>query len=257
MKFTSQLFAIIICMSLVTIGQAQDKLTAEQRYKLSQKTEVYSPVPPKVTAGYNNMPPSDAIVLFDGKNLDQHWVNSNGGGAPTWTVGEGRVTCKPGTGGLNTKQSFGDCQLHIEWRTPVDTAGQVGQQRGNSGVFLMGRYEVQVLDNYNNPTYTNGQAGSVYKQYVPLVNVCRPPGEWQSYDIIFKAPVFKDDGSLQSPAYVTVLHNGVLVQNHVEIKGPTVWIGTPPYEKHEAKLPIHLQDHGNHIAYRNIWIREL
>jgi len=157
---------------------------------------------------------------------------------------------------MKTKQNFGDCQLHIEWRTPIDTAGMEGQARGNSGVFFMEQYEVQVLDNYKNPTYTNGQAASVYKQHVPLVNACRPPGEWQSYDIIFKAPRFNDDGTVKSKAYVTVIHNGVLVQNHVEIQGPTAWIGHPPYKKH-GKLPISLQDHGNQIAYRNIWIREL
>ena len=253
--FHFSLTFVFILFSVASFAQG-DNLTPEERYKLSQKTEVYSPVPTKISAGYNNAPPSDAIVLFDGTNLDM-WENDRQTGGPaTWTVDGGRVTCKPGTGGMKTKQNFGDCQLHIEWKTPIDTTGQKGQARGNSGVFFMGQYEVQVLDNYNNPTYTNGQAASVYKQHVPLVNACRPPGEWQTYDIIFTAPRFNEDGTVKSKAYVTVLHNGVLAQNHAEIQGPTAWIGKPPYKKH-GKLPISLQDHGNHIAYRNIWIREL
>lgn len=161
-----------------------------------------------------------------------------------------------GTGNIQTKQGFGDCQLHIEWRTPAEVKGE-GQMRGNSGIFFMGLYELQVLDNYNNRTYSNGQAGSIYKQRIPLVNACRPPGEWQTYDVIFTAPRFNGDGTVKSAARITVLHNGVLVQNDVEIWGPSEYIGIAKYKTHADKLPIELQDHGNPTSYRNIWIREL
>lgn len=223
--------------------------------KAPQDTEVWEPEPPVVTPGTHCTPPSDAVVLFDGQDLSQ-WENTKGEAA-AWTVHEGIVTCKPRTGAIRTKQGFGDCQLHLEWKTPVDTAGLKGQARGNSGVFLQGKYEVQVLDSYKNRTYSNGQAASIYKQHIPLVNASRPPGEWQSYDIFYTAPRFNDNGTLKSPAYITVLHNGILVQHHSEVKGPTVYIGDPKYEAHEDKLPLSLQDHGNHISYRNIWIREL
>ena len=163
---------------------------------------------------------------------------------------------KPETGNIQTKQGFGSCQLHIEWRTPYVVKGD-GQGRGNSGIFFMGRYELQVLDNYNNRTYSNGQAGSMYKQRMPLVNVCRPPGEWQSYDVIFTAPQFNTDSTLRSAARITVFQNGVLVQNNIELWGSTEYIGTPKYTMHSNKEPLILQDHGNLVAYRNIWIREL
>jgi hypothetical protein len=166
------------------------------------------------------------------------------------------MTAIKDAGDIRTKRGFGDCQLHIEWRTPAEVKGE-GQGRGNSGVFLMGRYELQVLDSYNNSTYVNGQAGSMYKQYIPLVNVCRPPGEWQSYDVIFTAPQFNADSSLKSPARVTVLQNGVLVQNNVTLWGNTVNEGIPQYIMHPGKLPLVLQDHGDPVSYRNIWIREL
>ena len=218
-------------------------------------TEVWTPVPAVVTPGVGSAPPSDAIVLFDGKDLAQ-WERAQDGTAPRWTIDKGVVTGGGGAGDIRTRRGFGDCQLHIEWRTPATVEGE-GQGRGNSGVYLMGRYEVQVLDSYNNPTYSNGQAASIYKQGIPLVNASRPPGEWQSYDIFFRAPHFNADGSLKSPAYVTVVHNGVLVQDHFEIKGGTVYIGQPKYEKHGDREPLQLQDHGNPVAYRNIWIREL
>lgn len=217
-------------------------------------TEVWTPVPPVVTPGDNGTAPSDAIVLFDGKNLDE-WTNEKGDTAG-WTVHDGFVTIKPGTGSIISKKQFADCQLHIEWQTPAEVEGE-GQERGNSGVYLQNRYELQVLDSYNNPTYTNGQAGSIYKQYVPLVNSSRKPGEWQSYDIIYTAPRFNDDGTLRSPAYITVLQNDVLIQNHVEIKGSTLHVGQPKYEKHPFRQPILLQNHGNPVSYRNIWIRDL
>ncbi|HSR38972.1 MAG TPA: DUF1080 domain-containing protein [Phnomibacter sp.] len=218
-------------------------------------TEVWEPKVPVVTPGKSNADaPSDAIVLFDGKTLSQ-WESSKGGEV-TWTIADGAMTVKPGSGEIRTKQGFGDCQLHIEWRTPQVVKGE-GQFRGNSGIFLMGRYELQVLDSYNNTTYSNGQAGSIYKQRLPLVNASRPPGEWQTYDIIFTAPVFYEDGRVKEAARITVFHNGVLVQNNVEIWGNTQYIGVANYEKHAEKLPIALQDHGDLVSFRNIWIRPL
>jgi len=210
-------------------------------------TEVWEPVPPVVDASAGQ-PPSDAIVLFDGTDLSE-W---NGG----WKVEGGAVTVAPGTGNLTTKRSFGDVQLHIEWKTPIAIEGE-GQGRGNSGVFLMERYELQVLDSYQNVTYANGQAGSIYKQHIPLVNASRPPGAWQTYDVIFMAPRFGDGGAVTQPATFTVFHNGVLIQNHAAVAGSTVFVGEPQYEPHEAKLPLMLQDHSNPVSYRNIWVREL
>jgi hypothetical protein len=217
-------------------------------------TEVWSPVPRVVTPGIGSAPPSDAIVLFDGRNLSE-WQQVDGGPAK-WSVANGAVTVTKGTGGIQTKRGFGDCQLHIEWRTPAKVEGE-GQERGNSGVFFQGRYEIQVLDSYQNATFSNGQAASVYKQYIPLVNASRKPGEWQSYDIIFRAPRFAGDGRVMTPGFFTVLHNGVLVQDHVELKGRTVNTGAPSYERHNPKEPLMLQDHGYPVSYRNVWIREL
>lgn len=218
-------------------------------------TELWEPKAPLVTPGKTNADaPSDAIVLFDGKDFSK-WEATKGGEAG-WTISDGAMTVKPGAGEIRTRQGFGDCQLHIEWRTPAVVKGE-GQGRGNSGIFLMGRYELQVLDSYNNTTYSNGQAGSIYKQRIPLVNASRQPGEWQAYDIIFTAPVFYEDGRVKSAARITVFHNGVLVQNNVEIWGNTQYIGVANYEKHADKLPIALQDHGDLVSYRNIWIRPL
>lgn len=218
-----------------------------------QDTEVWEPQPVKVTPGTGTSAPSDAIVLFDGKNLD-NWVSEKGGAAP-WTIKDGAMTVAPGKGGIKTKASFGDFQLHIEWRSPSVVKGE-GQGRGNSGIFLQEQYELQVLDNYNNKTYANGQAGSLYKQGIPLVNACRQPGEWQVYDVIYTAPRFKGDGTVESPARVTVIHNGVLVQNNYELLGKTLYIGKPYYEKH-GELPLALQDHGDLVSFRNIWLRKL
>ena len=220
-----------------------------------EETEYWSPVPKVIQAPADGIP-SDAIVLFDGKNLDA-WESEKTPGEPApWKLVDGAAVVVPKAGGIKTKQAFGDVQLHVEWRTPTEIVGK-SQGRGNSGVFLMGLYEVQVLDSYENPTYVNGQAGSVYKQHPPLVNVTRKPGEWQTYDIIWEAPRFGADGKLTRPAYVTVLHNGVLVQNHSELTGPTQWRGKSPFKAHPAKLPLALQEHGNPVQYRNIWIREL
>jgi hypothetical protein len=218
-------------------------------------SEYYTPAAPVVTPGKTAQdPPSDAIILFNGKDLSQ-WQNGKGGAAP-WTLEGDAMVVKPGSGGIQTKRGFGDCQLHIEFRTPAQVSGE-GQGRGNSGIFLMDRYELQVLDNYKNTTYVNGQAGSIYKQLPPLVNACKGPGEWQTYDVIFTAPRFYADGRLQSQARITVLHNGVLVQNNMTLWGTSEFVGSPVYKKHGDKEPITLQDHGNLVAFRNIWIREL
>ena len=214
--------------------------------------------PPKdepkiIDAGPVGGPPADAIVLFDGKDLSK-WKGEKGGEA-RWRVEDG-VAIVNGTGSIATKEEFGDCQLHVEWATPAAVKGE-GQGRGNSGVYLQGRYEVQVLDSYKNKTYYHGQAGAVYKQYAPLVNACRKPGEWQTYDIVYHAPRFDADGSVTKRATITVLHNGVLIQDHVEILGATNPAGAPKYAVHAMKQPLLFQDHGNPVRYRNIWIRPL
>jgi Domain of Unknown Function (DUF1080) len=219
-----------------------------------EETEDWSRKPAVVTPGKNNLPPSDAIILYSGKQDLIKWQEENGG--PVRWLASDSLTVTEKTGSIQTKQAFGDCQLHVEWRTPSEVKGK-GQGRGNSGVFLMNKYEVQVLDSWENETYYNGQAGSVYKQYIPLVNASTPPGIWQTYDIFFTAPKFKADSTLQSPGYITVVHNGILIQNHVELKGPTENIGKPVYKYHDARLPLGLQNHGNPVSFRNIWIREL
>jgi len=219
------------------------------------------PLPPVVNPGTAStqdqpgVPPSDATVLFDGKDLSA-WVAMDG--SPTkWIVKDGALECVPGSGYVRSLQSFGDCQLHVEWATPTTVKGD-SQGRGNSGVFFgYDRYEIQVLDSYENKTYADGSAASIYGQYPPLVNATRPPGQWQTYDLIWTAPRFDADGKLLSKAYVTVIHNGVLVQNHVEFTGPDPWIGRPPYKAHPERLPIAFQDHGNPVRFRNIWVREL
>src|SRR5690554_2782310 len=221
-----------------------------------EATEFWEPEPRVVTPGESNHPPpSDAIVLFDGKSLDS-WKSTGKSTAAPWKIENGVFTVVPRTGGIETKESFGDVQVHLEWRSPSVIKGE-GQGRGNSGFFLMGKYEVQILDSYNNRTYSNGQAASIYKQQPPLVNAMRPPGEWNTYDIFFTGPRFNDDGILLVPAKVTIIHNGILVQNAVEIKGPTEYIGIPNYQAHPAELPIQLQDHGDEVSFRNIWVRKL
>jgi hypothetical protein len=192
--------------------------------------------------------PSDAVVLFDGKDKS-HWL-----GAEKWHVEEGALISGPGA--IRSKEQFGDCQLHIEFATDTNITGE-GQGRSNSGVFLMGIYEVQVLDSYENETYFDGQCGAIYKQHPPLVNASRKPGEWQTYDIIWKAPRFDEEGKLLSPAFITVLHNGVLIQNHFQLEGDTPYHRAPEYKKHGDKGPIGLQYHGNKVRFRNIWVREI
>ena len=239
-------------------------------------SEEWDPVPEKVTPGRITSAPSDAKILFDGSDLEswhnpkyeygarmdhvesvlnarltaQEYTNAE------WLVRDGAMIVKPGSGAIETKQSFGDMQLHIEWLSPEDP-GKKDQMYSNSGIFLMSLYEIQVLNSYENSTYSNGQAGAMYKQKRPLVNSSRPPGEWQSYDIIFTAPKFDSSDELISPAYITAFHNGVLIQNHTELKGPCVYIGQAHYIPHPDKMPLLLQDHGDKVRFRNIWVREL
>jgi len=205
--------------------------------------------PPIVDPGDASTAPDDAIVLFDGTDLSA-WKHGDG-----WSIKDEAVVCGGGDG-MQSKQAFGDCQLHLEFASPSKVKGK-GQGRGNSGVYLMGKYEIQILDSYENTTYYDGQCGAVYKQYPPLVNASRPPGEWQTYDIIFTAPRFDDEGAVESPGYLTVLHNGVLIQNDVELQGGTFWHKPPSYTAHDSKLPISLQNHGNPVRFRNIWVREV
>ena len=236
-----------------------NSVNAQQNSK-PKDSEIWSPVP-KIVSFQNT--PDDAIILFNGGNLDQ-WISVKDKSAAKWIVKDNTFTVNKGTGNIETKQSFTNYQLHIEWLIPSYITGS-GQARGNSGLFLASTgkgdngYELQLLDSYNNRTYSNGQAGSIYKQAIPLVNASKKPGEWQTYDVIWNAPVFNENGSLKSAARVTVLHNGILIQNNVELKGETAFIGTPTYKNH-GPSPIKLQDHGDPsepISFRNIWIRNL
>lgn len=231
-----------------------------------EDTEVWGPAPPVVETSGGSIgarPPSDAIVLFDGTSLDE-WVDASDGSAAGWIVGDGVVTVDKSAGNIETRRRFGNYQLHLEWRVPKGTTGS-GQARGNSGLFMASTgpgdagYELQILDSYRNETYVNGMAGAVYKQSIPLANASRPPGEWQSYDVVWTAPTFGRDGSLASPARVTAFFNGVLVQNDFELEGETVYIGLPEYRAH-GRAPIKLQAHGDPsppISFANIWVREL
>ncbi|HEV8365241.1 MAG TPA: family 16 glycoside hydrolase [Gemmatimonadaceae bacterium] len=217
--------------------------------------DVARPKPRVITPGASvAQPPSDAVVLFDGSGL-REWMSA-AGGAPGWTVRDGYMETAPGAGAIKTRRGFGDAQIHLEWATPSRVQGN-GQGRGNSGVIIMGLYEVQVLDSYGNQTYADGQAAAVYGQYPPLVNASRGPGEWQTYDIIFRRPRFLPNGSLKTPARMTVFHNGVLVQDHVELWGPTDWLQHRQYRAHGDALPLLLQDHANPVRYRNVWLRPL
>src|SRR5579859_527671 len=242
-------------LCLATLLISIQSLAQVARESMDPKvTEVWDLKPKKVTPGSNpGEAPSDAIVLFDGKDLSK-WTTLAGAEAK-WEVKDGAFSVVKGTGDIKTKQTFGDFQLHIEWRAPAEATGE-GQGRGNSGIFLQERYELQVLDSYESETYSNGQAGSIYKQSIPLVNACVKPGAWQTYDVIYSAPRFSDNGRVITPAYITVIHNGVLVQNHTQINGPTEYKGLPVYQPH-GKGSIKLQDHGNPVSFRNIWIREL
>jgi hypothetical protein len=249
---------------LITALLAGTAFMANAQQAKPEDTETWEPVPKVVTPGASvGEAPSDAIVLFDGKNLDQ-WVQNKDKSPAKWDVHDGIVTVNKNYGNIETKQSFTNYQLHIEWREPEGLEG-TGQARGNSGVFLASTgpgddgYELQVLDPYKNKTYVNGMAGSLYKQAIPLANPGKPVGEWQTYDVIWTAPTFNDDGTVKTKAYATVLFNGVLVENHFELWGPTLYIGKPQYKAHGA-CPIKLQAHGDKskpLSFRNIWIREL
>lgn len=237
----------LLAMTLMTECISQKKPDPKE-------TEVWEPEPRVVTPGATPAaPPSDAIVLFDGKDLSK-WVDKNGN-TPKWTTGGGALTVVKGTGDIRTRETFGDIQLHIEWRTPSRIEGE-GQGRGNSGIFFCEKYELQVLDSYNNRTYSNGQAGSIYKQTIPMVNASKGPGEWQTYDVVFIMPRFNEDGTLKTPGRITVLHNGVLIHHNTEIKGTTEYIGPPKIIAH-GEGSLRLQDHGNPVSYRNIWVRKL
>lgn len=253
------LAAASVLTTLPAMGQAP--ATAPK----PEDTEIWEPVPAVVTPGaiHADAPPSDAVVLFDGKNVDE-WLSVKDHSPAQWTVADGVMTVNKAGGSIETRRSFHNYQLHLEWKVPSNITGS-GQARGNSGVFLAstgagdGGYELQVLDSWENKTYVNGMAGSIYKQAIPLANPGRKPGEWQTYDVVWTAPVFNGDGSLKSPAYATVFFNGVLVENHFELKGETRYIGSPFYKAFDG-APIKLQAHGDKsepISFRNIWVREL
>lgn len=239
---------LLACACWVAI--ASPTLGGEKKWSIHDPER---PQPRVVVPGEDSKPPSDAIVLFNGKDLSrwEHRVNSG----KEWLVKDGILESVPGAGDLVTRDSFGDCQLHIEWATPSPPSGD-GAGRANSGVFLMDLYELQILDSFQNVNYADGHAGAVFGQFPPMVNASRPPGQWQSFDVVFRAPRFSQEGQLLHPATLTVLHNGVLVEDHVELSGPTAYKAQPPYEAH-GKLPLRLQDHGFPLRFRNIWIREL
>jgi hypothetical protein len=251
-------FPAVFCLSIALLfSAASTQAQTDGKWEIH---DLHRPQPAIVTPGTSSTQdaagkvPSDAVVLFDGKELSQ-WLDQNGGPAK-WKVENGYTEVVPETGYIHTKAPFGDCQLHVEFSEPVPPKGE-SQERGNSGVFLMGLYEIQVLDSYENKTYPDGQAAAVYGQYPPLVNASRPPGQWQSYDIVFHAPHFDKSGKLLRPARVTVFHNGVLVQDNVEIRGRTAIGDIPTYVPGPDKAPLALQDHGDLVRYRNIWIRPL
>jgi hypothetical protein len=245
MKYqVSRLFSFVfLCLSAVSQAQELDPTV----------TERWEPKPKKVSPAAANTPPSDAIVLLNG-TAPTAWTHKDGRPVE-WTLVDGALTVKPGTGDIVSKEKFGSCQLHLEWRAPLVIKGE-GQGRGNSGVFLQSRYEVQILDSYESKTYSNGQASALYKQHIPLVNACAAPGTWQTYDIIYHAPIFNANGLMTTPPTVTVIHNGVLVQDHVALLGTTEYRGLPQVNAHGDDMLI-LQDHGDLVSYRNVWLRKL
>lgn len=257
--------ALALCAFSASAAWAQSTVPSSGAEPTDPKaTEQWEPVPKIVTpAKRADAPPSDAVVLFDGRDLGQ-WEASKDHSPAHWNVHDGVVTVDKTTGNIQTKQHFRNYQLHLEWQVPKDITGE-GQGRGNSGLFLASTgpgdegYEIQILDSWKNTTYVNGQAASVYKQAPPLVNAMRPPGEWQTYDVVWTAPVFAADGTVKSPGYVTLFHNGVLVQNHTQLAGETLYIGKPKYKPYD-QAAIKLQAHGDHsqpISFRNIWVRPL
>lgn len=252
MKITPKIIlSLTFCLSAY-LSNAQDLRFVQKNPDKPEATEYWDPEVRVVTPG---AAPSDATILFDGKNLD-NWESVNDGSAAKWEVKDGAMTVVKGAGNISTKKHFNDYQLHIEWRSPIEPDNLKSQQKGNSGIFMQGLYEVQVLNSYQNRSYRNGQAGSIYKQTPPLVNATSKMGDWNVYDIIYTAPRFTVNGGIETPAYVTVIHNGVVVQNHTKIQGVTNYIGQPTNPVHGAG-PITLQDHGNAVSFRNIWIREM
>jgi len=257
-------FSSPVVKEWVELEQGGDGKVNEVRYMTLDGVMVHEtdpakqPAPPVVTPGTDStQAPSDAVVLFDGSGLDA-WTSTEAGKETAWVVKDGAMMPTPDSGMIQTRQAFGSCQLHMEWATPEQVEGS-GQGRGNSGVFLMGQYEIQILDSYDNFTYPDGQAAALYGRHKPLVNACRKPGEWQTYDIIFHRPRF-ENGEVVKRATFTVLHNGVLVHDHVELTGGTLWNGPHAishYVEHGDKGPLQLQDHGNPVRFRNVWIREL
>jgi len=248
---------VVFSILIISAGVYSNGQTARQEVDKWKVHDPERPMPPVVDPGPAGKPvpaPSDAIILFEGKDLSQ-WTDAKGQPA-RWKIENEYMEVVAKTGSIQTKQNFGDCQLHVEWASPIVVKGE-SQERGNSGVFLMNIYEVQVLDCFNNKTYADGMTAALYAQYPPLVNACRPPGEWQTYDIIFHRPRFDDKGQLISPARFTVFHNNILVHDNAELIGPTTHKARPPYKAHPDRLPISLQDHGNPVRFRNIWIRDL
>ena len=264
MRIRSVIFLSFTTLTMFTSFLFALQEPSSQNKPKPEETEVWQPVPKVVTPGATvGAAPSDAIILFDGKNLDE-WVSAHDHSPAQWIVADGVLTVNKKAGNIETKRSFKNYQLHLEWKIPENITGK-GQGRGNSGLFLASTgpvddgYELQILDSYNNETYVNGMAASIYKQAIPLVNANRKPGEWQTYDVVWTAPVFNDNGSVKTPAYVTVFFNGVLVQNHFALKGQTLYVGQPFYKKYD-RAPIKLQAHGDRsepISFRNIWVREL
>ena len=250
----------VLRMTVAGLAALPLSMVLAQQRPEPKDTEVWTPEPARIAPGAIDAAPSDAVLLFNGKDLGE-WVSSNDPGKPAdWTVADGAFTVRGGSGDIQTRRSFTDYQLHLEWRAPASSSGS-GQGRGNSGVFLASTgngsgYELQILDCVDNKTYVNGQAASIYKQHIPLVNACAAAGEWQRFDVIWTAPRFGADGKLVSPAHVTALHNGVLVQNHVVLQGESLHVGKPTYRQHGA-LPIRLQDHGDAVSFRNVWVRPL
>lgn len=251
----AKLGVAIVGLALLLPASASDRQSPDPK-----DTEVWAAEPRRVAPGSLAGAPSDAIVLFDGKDL-REWVSAASPGKPAgWIVAGGTLTVRGGSGDIQTRRLFTDYQIHLEWRVPASISGN-GQARGNSGLFLASTgkgsgYELQILDCVDNKTYVNGQAASIYKQHPPLANACAGAGEWQTYDVIWTAPRFSSDGSLLSPGHVTALHNGVVVQNHAALQGETVYAGKPAYRRH-GPAPIKLQDHGDAVSFRNIWVRPL
>lgn len=246
----------LLVLTHCSIAEAQNIF--EKDYTKPEATELSGPLPKIVTPGIGGAPPSDAIILFNGKDLDS-WEMSNNQGPCVWKLKDGVMTINLGTGDIQTKQKFGDCQLHIEFKIPPDAKDSPDRTNaGNSGVFIQERYEIQIFNSYHNetPLYANGQTGSIYKQSIPMANASSKPGDWNTFDIYYTAPRFRYNGSVEKPAYITLVHNGVLTLNHFEIQGTIQYIGIPRYELHD-KAAIKLQDHGSEVSFRNIWIRAL